>query len=251
MLPSDAGAGPLWIRPDWPAPPGVRALMSTRHAGSLRLDATDAQVDFRRRRFADELGATPVWLHQVHGTDVALLDDARPQPGRAADASVSSAIGVGCTVFAADCLPVLLCSDDGRAVGAAHAGWRGLAGGVLQAAIAALCRQAGRPPSALLAWLGPCIGPRQFEVGADVLLAFGVDPQRPSDAAFVRRDRPDGQARWLADLPALARQRLQAAGVQRISGGAWCTVEDRESFFSYRRDGPTGRMAASVWRLPA
>ena len=117
---------------------------------------------------------------------------------------------------------------------------------VLQAAVAALCRQAGRPPSALLAWLGPCIGPRQFEVGADVLLAFGVDPQGASDAAFVRRDRPDGQPRWLADLPALARQRLQAAGVQRISGGSWCTVEDPSLFFSHRRDASLGRMAAAI-----
>jgi hypothetical protein len=149
-------------------------------------------------------------------------------------------------VFAADCLPVLLCSDDGRAVGAAHAGWRGLAAGVLEATVAALCRQAGRPASALQAWLGPCIGPRQFEVGADVLLAFGADPQQSADPAFVRRDRPDGQPRWLADLPTLSRRRLQAAGVRRISGGGRCTVEDASTFFSHRRDATLGRMAAAV-----
>lgn len=240
---------PVWIRPDWPAPVQVKALMSTRRSGSLRLDPADPAVDTRRSRFAAELGATPVWLHQVHGTRVALLDSARPQPGLQADASISSTPGVACAVFAADCLPVLLCSDDGRAVGAAHAGWRGLAAGVLEATVDALCRHAGQPATAVQAWLGPCIGPRQFEVGADVLRAFGADPNDSADPAFVRRDRPgiqDGQPRWLADLPALARRRLQAAGVQRISGGHWCTVEDASTFFSHRRDASLGRMAAAV-----
>jgi YfiH family protein len=154
----------------------------------------------------------------------------------------------------ADCLPILLCHvADGQTtqVGALHAGWRGLAGGVLDQTVAALCAAAGCGPERLLAWLGPCIGPATFEVGADVLAAFGADPgaaARPDapDAAFVYRPRPDGSPRWRADLPALARRRLLALGVPRISGGAWCTVSEPSRFFSFRRDGRTGRLAAAI-----
>ena len=143
----------------------------------------------------------------------------------------------------ADCLPVLFAAPGARGVGAAHAGWRGLAAGVLEATVQALCDAAGCAPQELSAWLGPCIGPRQFEVGADVLDAFGP----AADRHFQLRPRADGAPRWLADLPALARDRLQAAGVARISGGAWCTVEEPSRFFSFRRDRVTGRMAAAVW----
>lgn len=245
------------IHPDWPAPPGVRALMSTRRGGSgrvpfdsfsLKLDPRDDAAAANRSQWAQALGAPPVWLRQVHGADVAVLQpgDADAQP--TADASVTRHAGVACTVMVADCLPVLFCTREGRAVGAAHAGWRGLAGGVLENTVQALCREGGAEPADVLAWLGPCIGPRQFEVGLDVLQAFGRDAERPS-GRFVRRDRPDGQARWLADLPGLARDRLRQIGVTHVSGGHWCTVEDESRFFSFRRDrarGAYGSLAAGI-----
>ncbi len=253
------------LRPDWPAPAGVRALMSTRAGGvsaapfdslnlrppGLRGDALDAPAAVleNQRRFAAALGATPVYLDQVHGAEVVLLGADDTAPGRAwhrADASISLTPGVACTVLVADCLPLLFCSRDGRAVGAAHAGWRGLAGGVIEATTLALCEAAGCAPRDLLVWLGACIGPRQFEVGADVLEAFGVDARQASDARFTPRVRGDGQLRWLADLPQLARDRLSALGVREVSGGQWCTVESASRFFSFRRDRVTGRMAAAV-----
>lgn len=243
-----------WLRPDWGAPPQVRALMSTRR---VRPSATGADFDpgrdgrqpsaaTNRAHLATVLGARPVWLNQVHGAAVARVDRWAEPSAPVADAAVSAAPGVACVVLAADCLPVLLCDDQGRAVAAAHAGWRGLAAGVLERSVAGLCEAASCGPEAVQAWLGPCIGPRQFEVGADVLQAFGADPERPALPHFVRRDRPDGSRRWLADLPALARQRLLQAGVARCSGGAWCTVEDASAFFSFRRDGAVGRMAAAI-----
>jgi polyphenol oxidase len=138
---------------------------------------------------------------------------------------------------------VVMAASGGRGVGAAHAGWRGLAAGVLDAVVAALCDAVSCAPAELAAWLGPCIGPREFEVGADVLDAFG-----PTMAhRFVARSRPDGSPRWLADLPGLARERLAAAGLTRVSGGEGCTVEEASRFFSFRRDRVTGRMAAAVW----
>ena len=249
--------GRTLITPDWPAPPGVHALMSTRRGGggrppfdsfSLKLDPGDPAAADNRRRWAQELGAEPVWLRQVHGTEVAVLDPGHLGTLPTADASVTRHRGLACTVMVADCLPVLFCTRDGQAVGAAHAGWRGLSGGVLENTLAALQRLVDAPPSAVLAWLGPCIGPRQFEVGDDVLHAFGADPSAPGPR-FVRRDRRDGQARWLADLPALARDRLHRAGVAHVSGGHWCTVEDASAFFSYRRDrasGAYGSLAAGI-----
>jgi len=245
---------PGWLRPGWAAPTRVRALMSTRRA---RPSASGADFDpgrdgsqpaaaANRTQLAVELGARPVWLRQVHGAEVARIDQWSGPDAPVADAAVSATPGVACVVLAADCLPVLLCDDRGRAVAAAHAGWRGLAAGVLQRSVAALCDAAGCAPGELQAWLGPCIGPRQFEVGADVLQAFGIDPDGPASPDFVRRDRPDGDRRWLADLPALARRRLLQAGVSRTSGGCWCTVEDGSAFFSFRRDGAVGRMAAAI-----
>jgi YfiH family protein len=255
------------LRPAWTVPARVRALMSTREGGvgvapfdtlNLASDERDPAVAENRRRFAATLGATPRWLHQVHGATVVRLDGlAWSQPPQA-DASICTVPGVACAVFAADCLPVLFCAADGQAVGAAHAGWRGLAAGVLEATVGALCEAAGCAPAQVRAWLGPCIGPRRFEVGADVLRAFAQDPAAPDAAVFVRRDRADrgtgDGARWLAHLPELARRRLRALGLRDISGGLWCTVEDAR-FFSYRRDSRggagvpgvnTGRMAAAI-----
>lgn len=263
------GGLPDALRPDWPAPASVAALMSTRAGGvsappfdglnlrpaALGGDGVDdpAAVAENQRRFAAALGAAPVWLDQVHGADVVRLTADHLRPGAPlprADASVCTEAGIACTVLVADCLPVLFCDRDGRGVAAAHAGWRGLAGGVLEHTVAALCAAAGCPPARLLAWLGPCIGPQAFEVGADVLAAFGADPQRPGgDALFRPRPRADGSPRWLADLPGLARRRLAAAGVGGVSGGGWCTVAEGSRFFSFRRDGargPTGRLAAAV-----
>ena len=245
---------PGWLRPDWHAPPAVQAVMSTRRARpSASGDDFDPGRDGQlpaaaanRAQLAAELGARPVWLRQVHGADVARIDRWAGPGAPEADAAVSTTPGVACVVLAADCLPVLLCDDRGRGVAAAHAGWRGLAGGVLAHSVAALCDAASCDPQQLQAWLGPCIGPRCFEVGADVLEAFGVDADDPAPPHFRRRDRPDGSRRWLADLPALARQRLGQAGVQRTSGGHWCTVEDASAFFSFRRDGAVGRMAAAI-----
>ena len=251
------------LRPAWDAPAVVGAAMSTRRGGvsqppfdslnlrppGLRGDAVDepAAVLENQRRFADALGATPVYLDQVHGNRVLTLS--APAAGfERADASVTTVPGLACAVLVADCLPVLFCTADGAAVGAAHAGWRGLASGVLQNTVAALCAAAGCAPGDVRAWLGPCIGPRAFEVGADVLAAFGADPAALDPQRFVARPRADGSARWLTNLPLLAREALAAAGVGGVSGGDLCTVEDRSRFFSFRRDGLTGRLAAAVWR---
>ena len=251
------------IRPLWDAPPGVTALMSGRQGGvslapfdSLNLrpaglpggDPDDpAALQENQRRFAEALGARPIWLNQVHGAEVLRLHagmppDALPQ----ADASICTEPGLACVVLVADCLPVLLCTGDGSGVGAAHAGWRGLAAGVLDNSVAALCQATGREPADLLAWLGPCIGPTAFEVDEDVLRAFGADPAQPNPGLFQPIRRADGSAAWLANLPALARQRLLALGLHRVSGGDWCTVGDASRFFSFRRDRRTGRLAAGI-----
>jgi polyphenol oxidase len=243
------------ITPGWQVDGRIGALMSTRAGGvsrapfdSLNLGRSAGDepvaVDENRRRFAAALGgARPVWMSQVHGVQVRRLKSADPAGAAvdAADAAITTEPGVACCVMVADCLPVLFAAPDGLGVGAAHAGWRGLAGGVLEATVAALSEAAACAPHRLQAWLGPCIGARQFEVGADVLEACG------GGAHFVARPRPDGAMRWLADLPGLARARLHAVGVTQISGGDWCTVEERSRFFSFRRDSVTGRMAAAVW----
>jgi YfiH family protein len=252
------------LRPAWPAPPGVGAAMSLRPGGasvgawaSLNLGAAvgddPAAVAANRAGFAAALGALPVWLRQVHGTDVLRLSgrDVESGQGRerpAADAAWTTEPGIACAVLVADCLPVLLAARDGSAVAAAHAGWRGLAAGVLEATVGALRHEAGVAPHDLLAWLGPCIGPRQFEVGADVLLSFGQDPADPDTRRFQPRPRADGSARWLAHLPLLARDRLLAAGLVDVWGAERCTVEDASAFFSFRRDGVTGRHAAAILR---
>ena len=232
----------------------VGAAMSTRDGGvsggawtSLNLGASvgdDARaVAENRARFARALGTQPFFVDQVHGADVIRIDRAAAGRGEApprADASLTTEPGVACTVLVADCLPVLMAAPAGRGVAAAHAGWRGLAGGVVEAALRALCEAAACRTDEVSVWLGACIGPRAFEVGADVVQAFGAASGR-----FVERTGIPGK--WLADLPGLARDRLRAAGVQRVSGGHWCTVEAPSRFFSFRRDGVTGRMAAAIW----
>jgi len=196
------------------------------------------------------IGATPVYLKQVHGIRVVRLSKSDARPGAVtheADASVTTEPGVACTVLVADCLPVLLAASDGSAVAAAHAGWRGLASGVLDAAVGALCEAASCQPSRLCAWLGACIGEQRFEVGADVLRAFGVSPDERDAQRFRPISSVGGAPKWLANLPLLARDRLTRLGVAEVSGDSPCTVTDASRFFSYRRDGVTGRMAAAVW----
>lgn len=237
-----------WIHPDWPAPARVRALSTTRSGGSspapydsLNLgshvgDQPDL-VAANRAVLRAELPDEPCWLNQVHGIDV--IDVAEYAGVSAADAAVSRMPGKVCVVMTADCLPVLLCDRAGTVVGAAHAGWRGLLNGVIEASVAKMAVA----PSEVLAWLGPAIGPQAFEVGDEVRAAFlALEPA--ADAAF----RPAAQpGKWLADIYLLARQRLARLGVHAVHGGDACTVTEKGRFFSYRRDGTTGRMASLIW----
>ena len=256
-LPRRAGDAD-WLRPRFTSP-RVGALMSTRAGGisvgpwsGLNLgDAVGddpAAVQANRARFAAALGGAPTFLRQVHGSRVLRLPLVAHAGAAApeADASLTTEPGVACLVQAADCLPVLFAAPDGRGVAAAHAGWRGLAGGVLEATVAALCEAAGCEPTDLEAWLGPCIGPRQFEVGTEVLQAFGA-----GEGADHPRFLPSRPGHWRADLAGLAGDRLRALGLSRIGGGRWCTVEEASRFFSYRRDraggSDSGRMAAAIW----
>jgi YfiH family protein len=201
-------------------------------------DDPRAVQDNRRRLCAlAELPAEPVWLNQVHGTTVFEISERSGAAGDA-DAAVSFTPGAVCAVMTADCLPLLLCDQAGTVVAAAHAGWRGLVSGVIEATVAAM----DRPADSLMAWLGPSIGPEHFEVGPEVREQFCA--AAPEAAAAFRRGAGD---RWLADLSLLARQRLRVLGVRRVSGGAYCTMADSERFFSFRRDGVTGRMASLIW----
>ena len=235
--------------PEWPAPRNVQVFMTTRAGGvstgpyaGLNLgDHTGddpAAVAQNRACLRARLPAEPCWLAQVHGHAVCRADD--PAASRSADAAVARQVDVVCAVLTADCLPVLLCDRNGSVVAAAHAGWRGLAGGVLEAAVVAM----DAPPQELMAWLGAAIGPQAFQVGEDVRAAFVGD--LPACAqAFVPDALP---AKWRADIYRLARLRLARAGVTRVYGGGLCTVADAGRFYSYRRDGATGRMAAVIWR---
>jgi YfiH family protein len=238
-----------WIVPDWPAPACVRAFVTTRAGGvsegehaSLNLGTKSgddaARVASNRGTVRALLPSEPAWLAQVHGNSVADLDAPAGDRLPEADAAATSVPGRVAVVLTADCLPVFLCRDDGSRVAVAHAGWRGLAAGVLENAVAAV----GGPPGRVLAWLGPAIGPAAFEVGAEVREAFaGV--HREAASAFV----PRGGGKYLADLYALARLRLAAAGVAAVSGGGFCTWTERERFFSYRREKLSGRMGAFIW----
>jgi len=215
------------IRPEWPAPPRVQALMTTREEGDMSTPEAE-------RRLHAWVPSGPRWLRQVHGTTAILHPRARPD----GDAAVARMPGVVCAVMAADCMPVLLADAAGSVVGAAHAGWRGLCAGVIEATIA--CMEV--PGAELIAWLGPAIGPRVYEVGDEVRAAF-LDKDRAAQSAFV----PTRPGHWLLDLYAVARQRLEGQGVRRISGGGFCTHSERERFFSYRRDRGSERMAALIW----
>lgn len=239
-----------WPCPDWPAPAPVRAWVTTRAGGvslgayaGLNLaahvgdDPVAVAENRARLRAAASLPAEPVWLDQVHGRSVAVLG-ADSTAGIEADAAVTDCPQVVCAVLTADCLPVLLCDRAGTRVGAAHAGWRGLADGVLASTVAAL----DTSPDDLLAWLGPAIGPQAFEVGDEVRARFMLEDER-AQAAF----KPSPAGRWLADLYALARLALARAGVTAVWGGGDCTYGDSERFYSYRRDGATGRMASLIW----
>jgi len=237
----------------WPAPRWVRAVYTTRRGGvsdepfaaqNLAAHVGDDLGAVRDNRAALRtalgLAREPAWLAQVHGTTV-VHAEAVGVPPPEADASVTSVPGLACAVLVADCLPVLFCDRAGARVAAAHAGWRGLAAGVLEAAVDGL----GVAPASVSAWLGPAIGAERFEVGPEVRAAF-VDHD-PAAAADFRAGAGD---RWHADLYALARRRLAALGVGQVHGGGECTASDPERWFSHRRDGRTGRMAALIWIDP-
>jgi polyphenol oxidase len=269
-----------WITPDWPAPASVRAVFTTRSGGvsSPPFDSFNlgdhvrddlAAVAGNRARLGEVLGARPVFLSQVHGTAVVNLSGTTPN-GTEADACIASEPGTACTIMVADCLPVLLSNAAGSLVGAAHAGWRGLAGegaevagrGVLEALVDAFVERAkALDPlanrqevlSGTLAWLGPCIGPEAFEVGEEVWAAFEA-AQAGADQAFVAKGE-GATGKYLANLSMLARERLRSLGIEHIHGNdgsrRWCTVSQASAFFSHRRDavrlGSTGRMAACIW----
>ncbi len=262
-----------WIVPDWSAPARVGALVTTRRGGvsagplaTMNLgrkgrDEASALAE-NRRRLAGFLPSPPVWLDQVHGTAVATLTpETAVLPAPVADAAVTRERDVVCAILTADCLPVLFADRKDAAVGIAHAGWRGLAAGVLEATIAALADLGARRED-LVAWLGPAIGPTRFEVGADVRDAFCADddgaaacftPYEPAGPPQGRiperaaRRYTSVPAKWHADLYGLARRRLARSGVTGVSGGGCCTFTDEARFFSHRRDPRTGRMAAAVW----
>ena len=263
MIFSPLGASD-WLQPDWPAPANVRAVCTTRNGGvsvspynSLNLGThvgDDANAVGRNRAVVQRaLGVNPVFLNQVHGTDILTL--ARDTPdGASVDGAMTRERGLACTIMVADCLPVLLCDAQGTKVAAVHAGWRGLAGiegvGILESAYKQF-----RPLSPvqydyfainIIAWLGPCIGPTAFEVGADVVAAF-TNTHPEATACF----KPLAGGKWLADLPKLARQRLAALGVSHVFGNdgsaPWCTVSNPLRFFSHRRDRVSGRQAACIW----
>lgn len=242
-----------WIVPEWPAPPRVRSLITTRHGGVSAgvyagLNLGDhvgddpALVAQNRAVLRAVLPAEPAWLRQVHGVAVA---DADASAGPVeADASTARRPGVVCAVLTADCLPVLLCDDAGSVVAAAHAGWRGLAAGVIEQTV----RSMGVDPASLMAYLGPAIGPAAFEVGDEVRQVFvAADPAAQQAFTPSTQHSALGTEKWLADIYLLARQRLQHLGVERVGGGGYCTHGDPQRFYSYRRDGATGRMASLIW----
>ncbi len=244
------------ITPDWPAPARVRAVATTRDGGvsagswasfnlGTHVGDDPAAVAANRQRLRTALGFSgePAWLEQVHGTAVV---EARAAPlPVSADASIGTASSAPCVIMTADCLPVLFCNDEGTQVAAAHAGWRGLAAGVLEATLAALAA-AGAPAAGLMAWLGPAISGPAYEVGEEVRGAFLA-----ADPAAAIGFRANARGRWQLDLEAIARQRLAAAGVGRVYGGGFCTATDAGRFFSHRRDGRSGRQATLVWLEPA
>jgi YfiH family protein len=256
---SSSDAVRSWFEADWPAPPTVRALSTVRGADgagvsqgpfayfNLGSDVGDdplAVAENRRRlRSLAGLPAEPNWLKQVHGVTVADLDAVKPGdvvgPREAADAAITRSPGRVCAILTADCMPVVFATASGDGVAAAHAGWRGLSAGVIRATVEAL----GGAPERLFAWLGPAIGPKHFEVGAEVREAF-LDQDPGAETAFQLNAR----GRFMADLAELARRQLKKLGVTRIYGGTECTFDRPDRYFSYRRDGVTGRQATLIWR---
>ena len=235
------------IIPDWPVPKNVRSLQTTRVGGisstpydsfNLGDHVGDAPLAVERNRILLNtlLPSEPVWLEQVHGTNVVNADmaDCLPQ----ADGCIARHRAAVCVVMTADCLPILLCDTRGSVVGAAHAGWKGLAAGVVEATV----REMDVAPQDLMAWLGPAISQQVFEVGEEVRALF-VDANRQAAAAFI----PGQHGKWLADIYMLAHLRLNALGITQIYGGNYCTYRDSEKFFSYRRNGVTGRMGTFIW----
>jgi YfiH family protein len=242
-----------WFEAEWPAPRGVRALstlrgdersgMSRAPYGCFNLgdhvgDEPAAVLENRRRlKAAAGLPNEPAWLSQVHGVAVADLDS--PGAPGPADAAIARGSARVCAILTADCLPLVFSTRTGDGVAAAHAGWRGLAAGVIEATVAAM----GVSPGSLMAWLGPAIGPEHFEVGSEVRDAFLVADPKAGEAF-----EPNAQGRFMADLWMLARRRLQGLGVSRIYGGGECTYSQPNRFYSHRRDGITGRQATLIWR---
>ncbi|MDO5640731.1 MAG: peptidoglycan editing factor PgeF [Neisseria sp.] len=242
------GSQAVFLHADWPAPKNVRTLVTTRNGGvsegvyrSLNVGAhvgdDSGHVAQNRALVQEQVGIPIAYLNQIHSPDVVRAEDSVPKV-LDADASVDCSGKAACAVMTADCLPVLLCDRAGTVVAAAHAGWRGLAAGVLQNTVSAM----NTPAAEIMAWFGPAIGPDAFEVGQDVFDAFCL-PLPQAAAAF----EPIGQHKYLADIYALARLMLQREGVTEIYGGTHCTVLERDSFFSYRRDGQTGRMLSVIW----
>ena len=236
-----------WITPDWPAPPNVQAFVTTLAGGVSTGSYAEMNlgdhvgddprlVEKNRARLRTYLPSEPVWLKQVHGTRVIRADEKNNSVE--ADASMTTAPGVALAIQTADCLPVLLCDRDGAVVGAAHAGWRGLCLGVIENTVAAM----NKPGHALLAYLGPAIGPNRFEVGLEVRAEFIT---HDANAAMFFKEHENGK--WLADLYGLAKQRLQVLGITQVYGGDFCTATEKDRFYSYRRDRITGRMATVIW----
>ena len=264
----------LLLRPDWDLPAGIQAFVTTRHGGArappwdtcnlaLHVGDEPAQVTHNRRLLQTALAraATPAastralagtallppalqWLQQEHGTAVFTATTPQPVPAPRADAAYTRVSGLALAVLTADCLPVLFCSDDGTEIAVAHAGWRGLCAGVLEASLA--CFEA--PPAAISAWLGPALGPCHFEVGAEVRQAFVAAAPTAQATATANCFRPGAPGKWWGDLYQLATLRLQASGVLRIAGTGQCTWCGHERFYSYRRQRQTGRFASVIFR---
>jgi polyphenol oxidase len=249
---------------DWALPVGVHAVCTTRVGGVSKApfdgfnlgdhvqDDPHAVAANRALLQAQLGGAQPVFLKQVHGVDVASLTMGTPD-GTVADGCITQVPNLACTIMVADCLPLLFTDDEGRVVAAAHAGWRGLAAGVIEQTVNAVCLQAGVATAQVRVWLGPCIGLDAFEVGDDVRVAFTSDTAIQSNQAQrFFQPHPSHAGKWLADLAGLARLRLQALGVTSVAGNdstsEWCTVHQGSRLFSYRRDGVTGRFAVCIWR---
>ena len=248
-----------FINPQWPAPSSIHTLVSTRAGGvskhpydSLNLgDHVGDQIEdvlANRAIFAKALPSKPLWLKQTHSTVVSTPETRKAKPGDVidADASVTNIANEALVIMTADCLPALFTNSKGTVVGAAHAGWRGLCAGVLENTVAEMLRLSKESSASdLLVWLGPSIGPASFEVGEDVVKAFGDSELPFSEHAF--QTIADKSGKFLADIYRLASDRLQACEVTSIFGGQYCTVRDSEQFFSYRRDGQTGRFASAIW----